>query len=255
MTGELEGRVTLVTGGGTGIGAAIARGLAEAGARVVVVGRTMATLAPVAEETGGVAHRCDVTDVAEVAAVFDAVRRDHGRLDVLVANAGASGPIAPVVDLDMDAVRTNLELNVMGTLHCLQAAGRIMVEQGSGSIVVMSSRMGVQGYPMRASYSATKFALIGITQALARELGPHGIRVNALCPGAVSGELMDTVLARRAAAEDRYADEIARTEYTDVAALRRWVDPAQVASAAVFLAGDASAAITGDRLMVDCGRF
>lgn len=255
MAGELDGRVALVTGGGTGIGAAIAEGMARAGARVVVVGRTMATLAPVAQRSGGEARLCDVTDADQVAAVFDAVRHTHGRLDILVANAGASGPIAPVVDLDMDQVRTNLELNVMGALHCLQAAGRIMVDQGSGSIVVMSSRMGVQGYPMRASYCAGKFALIGITQAVARELGPHNVRVNALCPGAVSGELMDRVLARRAAAEGRDAADIARAEYTDVAALRRWVDPAQVASAAVFLASDASAAITGDRLMVDCGRF
>jgi NAD(P)-dependent dehydrogenase (short-subunit alcohol dehydrogenase family) len=130
-----------------------------------------------------------------------------------------------------------------------------MTAQKRGSIVNMSSRMGLYGYPMRTAYCATKFALIGITEAVAREVGPHGVRVNALCPGAVSGELMDRVIARRAKAENRAPEAIIKEAYTDTAALRRWVDPREVAQAALFLASDASAAITGDRIKVDAGRF
>jgi len=113
----------------------------------------------------------------------------------------------------------------------------------------------LQGYPMRAAYSATKFALIGMTQAIAREVGPSGVRVNALCPGAVSGELMDRVIANRAAAENKPSEQIIRENYTNAAALRRWVDPEEVAEAALFLASDASSSITGETIKVDAGRF
>ena len=115
--------------------------------------------------------------------------------------------------------------------------------------------MGLHGYPMRSAYCATKFALIGITESLARELGPHGVRVNALCPGAVSGELMDRVIARRAKAENRAPEQIIKESYTDTSSLRRWVDPREVAAAALFLASDAGSAITGDRIKIDAGRF
>jgi NAD(P)-dependent dehydrogenase (short-subunit alcohol dehydrogenase family) len=252
---RLDGRVALVTGGGTGIGAACARVFAAAGAHVVVAGRRPAPIEAVAAETGGTAVVCDVTDPASVGALFDGILAARGRLDVLVANAGGPGPIGEVADVDMDAWRACLEVNLFGTINCLAAAARVMRAQRSGSIIAMSSLMGVQGYPMRSAYVASKFALTGVTQTLARELGPHGVRVNALLPGAVSGENMDRILARRAAAEGRPADEIARANYTDVAALRRWVAPDEVARAALFLASDLSSAITGDLMRVDCGRF
>ena len=119
----------------------------------------------------------------------------------------------------------------------------------------MSALMGLKGYPMRSAYSASKFAVVGLTEAVARELGPSGVRVNALCPGAVSGELMERVIARRAEAEGRAPEDIVRQEYTDVSALRRWVAPAEVAACALFLASDASSSITGECIRTDCGRF
>ena len=130
-----------------------------------------------------------------------------------------------------------------------------MGAQKSGSIINMSSLMGIQGYPMRSAYVASKFALIGITETMARELGPLNVRVNALMPGAVSGENMDRIVARRAEAEGRHADEIERENYTDVAALKRWVSPEEVGRAALYYASDLSSAITGDKMKVDCGRF
>ncbi len=114
--------------------------------------------------------------------------------------------------------------------------------------------MGLRGTPMRAAYTASKHAVIGITDAVAQEVGVDNIRVNALCPGAVNGALMQRVIASRVAAEGRSADDIIRSQYTDKASLRRWVEPEEVAAAALFLASPASAAITGDRLRVDAGR-
>lgn len=108
---------------------------------------------------------------------------------------------------------------------------------------------------LRSAYAATKFAVIGITEAVAQEVGIHGIRVNALCPGAVNGELMQRVIATRAAKENRPAEEVVRANYTDKAALKRWVEPEEVARAALFLASDQSSSITSERIKVDAGRM
>lgn len=252
---RLDGRVAIVTGGGTGIGRAIAICFAAAGAHVVVAGRSSAPLEATAAEIGGTAVICDTTDLASVERLFATAQAMTGRTEILVNNAGQSGPVGNLADVDLAAWRECVETNLFGAMYCMRVAARIMCAQGSGSIINMSSLMGLKGYPMRTAYSATKFALIGMTEALAREVGPFGVRVNALCPGAISGELMDRVVARRAAAQGRDASEIIKEAYTDAAALRRWVDPSEVAGAALYLASDASSAMTGDRLKVDAGRF
>ena len=251
----LDGRIALVTGGGTGIGKAIAHRLADAGARVIVAGRTREPLEAVARAIGGEAIEADVAQEADVARLFGTIAARHGRLDVLINNAGIPGPIMPVAEMDLAAWDACIAINLRGAMLCLREAARMMTAQRAGSIVNMSSLMGLEGYPGRSAYSATKFAIIGMTQAIARELGPNGIRVNALCPGAVHGELMDRVIARRAAAEGKPPEQIVRENYTDAAALRRWVDPAEVAEAALFLASDASSSTTGETLKVDAGRF
>lgn len=253
--GRIDGKVAVVTGGGTGIGAACAQVLAEAGAHVVVAGRTPDSIGAVARRLGGRAVTCDVRDPAEVRALFAAAGSITGKVDILINNAGVPGPVAELADIDLGQWRDCVEINLFGALHCMQEAARIMRAQRSGSIVNMSSLMGIQGYPMRTAYSATKFALIGITEALARELGPYGVRVNALLPGAVSGENMDRILKRRAEAEGRSVEEITRKNYTEPAALKRWVDPLEVGYAALFYASDLSGATTGDKMKVDCGRF
>ncbi|MEM9012638.1 MAG: SDR family NAD(P)-dependent oxidoreductase [Pseudomonadota bacterium] len=252
---RIDGRTAIVTGGGSGIGAACAEVLAAAGAHVVVTGRRAEPLEEVAARIGGQARVCDVADWAAVEAAFRAVRQETGRLDILINNAGVPGPIAPVAEVDLAEWRAAMEVNLFGALHCLKAAAAIMVADGRGSIVNMSSLMGVQGYPMRTAYSAAKFALVGMTEAVAREVGPAGVRVNVLLPGAVSGENMDRILARRAEAEGRSVEEIVAENYTEPAALKRWVDPQEVGLAALYYASDASRATTGDRMKVDCGRF
>lgn len=251
----IEGKVAIVTGGGTGIGRAIATTFAKNGAKVVIAGRTAETIEAAARDIDGKAVVCDVTKIADVERLFEEAKSITGRVDILVNNAGVTGPIAAVAEVDLDQWRQCFDINVMGTINCLQVAARIMGAQGAGSIVNMSSLIGLKGYPMRSAYAATKFAIIGITESVAREVGPQGVRVNALCPGAVSGELMDRVIARRAKAEGRSPEEIIKENYTDVAALRRWVAPEEVAEAALFLASDRSSSITGERIKVDAGRF
>ena len=252
---SLENRVALITGGGTGIGKAIALRFAAAGAKVVLSGRTLEAVRTVAAEIGGHAVRADVSRESDVVQLFNEIQARYGRLDVLVNNAGTPGPIMPIAEMDLTLWDECLAVNIRGVMLCMREAARLMTAQRAGSIVNMSSLMGLHGYPMRSAYSATKFAIIGMTQAVAREVGPSGVRVNALCPGAVSGELMDRVIERRAAAENKPAEQIIRENYTDVAALRRWVDPEEVAEAALFLASDASSSITGETIKVDAGRF
>jgi NAD(P)-dependent dehydrogenase (short-subunit alcohol dehydrogenase family) len=252
---RLDGKLAIVTGGGSGIGEATAHVFAEAGAIVVVTGRRLEPLEAVAKAIGGHAIACDVSDQAQVRDMFAGAKAITGRVDVLLNNAGGPGPIAPVAEVDMTEWVTCMNINLVGAMYCLQEAARIMGGQGAGSIINMSSLMGIQGYPMRSAYVASKFALIGITETMARELGPKGVRVNALMPGAVSGANMERILARRAEAEGRPAEEIERANYTDVAALKRWVAPEEVGRAALYYASDLSSAITGDKMKVDCGRF
>ncbi|WP_448090678.1 SDR family NAD(P)-dependent oxidoreductase [Pseudomonas azerbaijanoccidentalis] len=251
----LSGKVALVTGGGTGIGKAIAIKLANEGARVIVAGRTKEVLMGVASMIFGEICVADVTIEKDVEEMFDNIKSKYGRLDIFVNNAGVSGPIMPIAEMDIEQWDQCVSLNLRGAMLCLKQAARIMTEQRSGSIINMSSLMGVKGYPMRTCYSATKFAIIGITEAMAREVGPFGVRVNALCPGAISGELMDRVVARRAIAEGKTEAQIIEENYTSVAALRRWVSPEEVADVTYFLATDASSSVTGERIRVDAGRF
>ena len=252
---RLDGKLAVISGGGSGIGEATAKVFADVGATVVVTGRRFEPLRRVAGEIGGHAISCDVSDQAQVRDMFAQALEISGKVDVLLNNAGGPGPIAPVAEVDMDAWIGCMNVNLVGAMYCLQEAARIMTAQKSGSIINMSSLMGIQGYPMRSAYVASKFALIGITETMARELGPYGVRVNALMPGAVSGKNMDRILARRAEAEGRPAEEIERENYTDVAALNRWVAPEEVGRAALYYACDLSSAITGDKMKVDCGRF
>ena len=252
---ELSGKVAVVTGGGSGIGKATAIRFARAGAQVVVAGRSRATLDAVAKETNGVAIVADVAEEDQVEALFGETKVSFGRVDVLFNNAGISGPIMSLTEMDTKLWDECVAINLRGAMLCMKYAGRLMCEQKSGSIVNVSSLMGLKGYPLRSAYSATKFALIGMTEAFAHEVGPSGVRVNALCPGAVHGELMERVIARRAETEGRPVEDIIKENYTDPAALRKWVSPEEVAEAALYLASDASSGITGERIKVDAGRL
>ncbi|HEV2508741.1 SDR family oxidoreductase [Bosea sp. (in: a-proteobacteria)] len=251
----LSGKVAIVTGGGTGIGLAIARMFVDEGAQVVIAGRSQASLDKAAAGIGAHAIAADVSQEADAARLARETAARFGGVDILVNNAGVTGQVANAEDLDIAQWDETMAINIRGTILCIKYCVPLMRARGGGSIINMSSLMGLRGYPMRSAYTATKFAVIGITQAVAQEVGIHGIRVNALCPGAVNGELMQRVIAARAAKENRPAEEIIRVNYTDKAALKRWVEPEEVARAALFLASGQSSSITSESIKVDAGRM
>jgi NAD(P)-dependent dehydrogenase (short-subunit alcohol dehydrogenase family) len=249
----LDGKVALVTGGGTGIGRAIARRFVREGATVVITGRDAQRLDAVEKAESCHAIAADMSRESDVALLFGQVADRFGGLDILVNNAGITGPVANAEAMDIVAWDDTMAVNVRGTILGIKYAVPLMRRRGGGSIVNMSSLMGLRGTPMRSAYTASKFAVLGITDAVAQEVGTDNIRVNALCPGAVNGDLMQRVIAARSAAEGRSAEEVIRMHYTDKAALRRWVEPEEVAQAALFLA--IAPSITGERLRVDAGRL
>ncbi len=242
----------LVTGGASGIGWAIAIALQEQGARVHLCDASSERLAQALrqqpEMSGSVA---DVASARQVDLVFDELRQCLGGLDVLVNNAGIAGPTAAVEDIVPDDWSRTLAVNITGQFLCARCAVPFLKAAGGGSIINMSSVAGRLGYPLRTPYAASKWAVIGFTESLAIELGPHDIRVNALLPGIVEGERMRRVIAARADALGVSYDEM-ESRYLGQVSLRRMVTHADVAAMALFLCSPAARNITGQSMSV-CG--
>ena len=241
---RLDGHRAVVTGAGRGIGRACALALAAAGADVVALSRTASEIDAVASEikaAGGYAEalRCDVTDAAEVAERLGGLEA----VDVLVTSAGTNIP-EPFLDVSPAHLDALLAVNVRGTFLAAQAAARRMVESGGGgAIVTVSSQMGHVGAAGRTAYCATKHAVEGLTKAMAVELAPHGIRVNAVAP-----TFVETPLTRRFLADAEFRADVMRR-----IPLGRTGRPEDVASAVVYLASPAARMVTGASLLVDGG--
>lgn len=244
---DLTGQVALVTGASRGIGFAIASALGRAGATVVLNARSAASLeaGAVALQATGVACETAPFDVADAdagAAAVAAIAARHGRLDVLVGNAGATGRAA-LGDWTVEAWDAILDTNLRSALFLAQAAAGPMRRQGSGRIVFTSSITGILGRATIHAYVASKAGLAGLTRSLAAELGPHGITCNCIAPGYV-----ETDLSRPLMADPAFVQRV-----VERTALKRWARPEEIAGVALMLASRAGSYVTGQQIAVDGG--
>src|SRR5271163_3008938 len=231
----LHGRIGLVTGAGGGIGRAIARRLAREGMAVAVLDRDRAAAEAAAAEIDGLALAADVTSPAEVSRAVEAVLAGLGQIDLLVNNAGVAW-MGPALETPLEALQAMLRVNVEGVFIVSRAVLPHMIARRSGSIVNLASWAGKTGNAFFAGYSASKFAVIGLTQALAREMAPHGIRVNAICPGIV----VDTAMRTAIEAQQRQYGLPETAEREKSIPVGRVSVPEDVARVAAFLASDES---------------
>lgn len=251
METGLSGKRAIVTAGANGIGRAIAETLMTAGARVHICDVDEAQIADTREALPGLgATLADVADVAAVDRLFDEALGAMGGLDILVNNAGVAGPVAPVDEIDPEDWRRCIAVDLDGPFLCARRAVPAIREAGGGSIVNISSTAGLFGFPNRSPYAAAKWGVIGFTKTLAMEQGPHGIRVNAICPGSVSGPRIDSVIA--GAAEVRGIPENEMREiWQRQISLRTFVEAQDIANMVLFVCSDAGARISGQSLAVD----
>ena len=242
----------LITAGAGGIGRAMGEAFAAAGARVWVTDIAGDALAAGPE---GWRKTClDVTDEPAMAALFAEIEAEWGGLDTLCANAGVAGPTALVEDIALEDWRACVSVSLEGAFLAAKYAAPMMKRQGAGTMLLTSSTAGFFGYPHRAPYAAAKWAVIGLMKTLAMELGPHGIRANALCPGAVEGPRMEAVMAHEAAAKGRTRQEV-HDGYASGTSMRTWVTGEDLANMAVFLASPEARFVSGQVTAVDGHTF
>ena len=241
-------RRVVITGGASGLGLAMAEAFVALGDQVAVCDADPAAVASVAPPIRAVV--ADVTNAVAMGDFLDQIEADWGGADIVISNAGIGGPAGPIEELDFADWQRCLSVNLDGAFLTCRWAARVLKAQGAGVLLLTSSVSGLFGFPWRTPYVAAKWGIVGLTKALASELGPHGIRVNAICPGAVEGPRMDRVIAMEAAAQSRSEADV-RTGFTDGVALRRFVTAEEVAAMAVFLASPGAATISGQAMAVD----
>jgi NAD(P)-dependent dehydrogenase (short-subunit alcohol dehydrogenase family) len=248
---RLEGNVAIISGGGTGIGAAVARLFAREGARVLVTGRRPEPIRAVAEEIGGVAVPGDATDPAHASEAVETAVREFGGIDLVVANAGV-GFGGRAGDVEVDRWRRTIDTNLTGPLLLVRAALPALLDSGRGSIVLVSSVSGLVSDGGSAAYVASKTGLIGLARSLAVDYGRHGIRTNCVCPGWVvtpmGDESMDELAERRGITREQ-----AYLLATERVPMQRPATAEEIASCCLFLASDDSSIVNGSALVADGG--
>jgi NAD(P)-dependent dehydrogenase (short-subunit alcohol dehydrogenase family) len=255
---RLPNKVAIITGGGRGIGRAIAMRFAREGAAVVLAATGRDGLEATAAEiraAGGRATACvaDVSVEADVARMVAETVTAFGGVDLLVNNAGISGPTARVVEMDLAEWERTLDVNVTGAFLCCKHAVPVMVGRGGGRVINITSVAGLIGYAWRAPYAVSKWGMIALTRSLALEVGEQGITVNAIAPGAVQGERVEGVIRARAAALGKAPEDVEREFFLEPTALKRMVEVDDVAATALYLASDDARHVTGETISVSAG--
>lgn len=238
----------LITAGANGIGLVMARSFADAGYRVWVTDVDHGAVAALPAGIRG--SVCDASNEAAMELLFAEVAKEWGGLDVLCANAGIKGPTAAIEDMPLEGWHQCIGVNLDGAMLAAKYGARLMKPAGRGVMIFTSSTAGIYGVPFRAPYAAAKWAVIGLMKTVAMELGPFGIRANAICPGSVTGPRIDRVIEAEAAAKGMTPDAI-RQGYASGTALKRLTDPEDVAHMALFLASDGARMVSGQALTVD----
>jgi 3-hydroxybutyrate dehydrogenase len=249
----LNGKSALITGGGRGIGRAIALEFARNGAHVAVAARTAEQVEQVAAEIGAdaVALVCDVSDPESVARMFDRMRERFGNPDILVNNAGVAES-ATLVNTTDELWHRHLSINLSGTFYCTRAAVPAMLKKGWGRIINVASIAGKTGAPYIAAYSASKHGVLGLTRSAALELAITGVTVNAICPGYVDTDMVTRGINQITAKTGRTAEE-ALDSLKKMSPQNRLVTPEEIAAIALLLASDAGRGINGQGINVDGG--
>ncbi len=253
MSSMLKNKVALITGGGTGIGAAIAKRFTISGAKVAVTGRRLKPLKEIANKINGMALQADVRDSNAMSQAIQSVVNQWGGLDIVVANAGviAEGDVASFRDEDW---QTTMDINLTGVTRTLHAALPTLAAGSKSAIVIISSVAGLMGVPRGAAYCASKAGVIGLTRSMAVDIGPKGIRVNALCPGWVRTPMSDEEMATLAK-EKGISVEAASEAVTRYLPLKRMAAPEEIATCAEFLVSDNASFVTGAVLVADGGGY
>ena len=248
---KIRGLRVVVTAGASGIGLATAKAFVAEGARVVICDVDTKALAAVAASDPALTqHVCDVSDTVAVERFFAAATALLGGIDVLVNNAGIAGPTAACEDVKLADWERTLAVDLTGQFLCAQRAIPWLKKSANASMTNLSSAAGRFGFPLRTPYAAAKWGVIGLTKSLAIELGPHGVRVNAICPGSVAGPRIDAVFANRAKARGVPVDVVVDEALANTS-LRRLVSAEDIANAIVFLASPLGANVSGHALPID----
>jgi NAD(P)-dependent dehydrogenase (short-subunit alcohol dehydrogenase family) len=259
MRNLLSGRVAIVTGGGKGIGKAISLGFAAAGARLVLAARNSAELEETRQQCAEVGAECisvgtDVESHEQVQAMVRITLERFGAIDILVNNAGIAGPTAEIEQMSVEEWETTIRINLTGPFLCCREVLPEMKRMRRGRIINISSITGRRPLLKRAPYAASKLGLIGFTRTLALEVGPYGITVNAISPGATAGPRLERVIDAQAQAQNRSREDVA-TDLSSGAALKTFVEPDDIAATAVFFASDLARNITGEDCNVSAGLY
>jgi NAD(P)-dependent dehydrogenase (short-subunit alcohol dehydrogenase family) len=244
-------QVVLVTAGASGIGRCIAEAFLQLGYTVHVCDSAPEHVADfLRDNSAATASIADIGDPLQVEQMFADFSSQYSQLNVLVNNAGIAGPTAGVEDIAVDDWNKTINIDLNGPFYITRLAVPLLKESGGGSIVNIASTAALFGYPLRSPYAAAKWALIGLTKTWAMELGPHGIRVNAICPGSVSGERIDKVIANDARERGESPDTI-RDVYQRQTSMRLFVEAQDIANMATFLSSSAGCKISGQSIAVD----